>query len=52
MHIFHTTLAFKRTNIPRNTHWSCNFSLPFKDLPLKLHVIQTPLQKLGRNSLY
>ena len=29
-----------------------NFSLPFKILPLKLHVIQTPLQKLGRNSLY
>ena len=24
----------------------------FKTFPLKLHVIQTPLQKLGRNSLY
>ena len=50
MHIFHTTSGFKRPNISRNTRWNCNFSLPFKNLPLKLHVIQTPLQKLGRNS--
>ena len=52
MHIFHTTSGFKRPNIARNTSWNCNFSLPFKNLPLKLHVIQTSLQKLGRNSLY
>ena len=52
MHIFHTTSGFKRPNISRNTRWNCNFSLPFKNLPLKLHVIQTSLQKLGRNSLY
>ena len=52
MHIFHTTSGFKRPNISRNTRWNCNFSLPFKSLPLKFHVIQTPLQKLGRNSLY
>ena len=26
--------------------------LPFKNLPLKLHLIQARLQKLGRNSLY
>ena len=26
--------------------------LAFQSLPLKLHVIQTPFQKLGRNSLY
>ena len=51
MHIFHTTSGFKRPNISRNTRWNCNFSLPFKNLPLKLHVIQTALQKLGRNSL-
>ena len=49
---FPTTSGFKRPNISRNTLWKCNFSLPFKNLPLKLHVIQTPLQKLGRNSLY
>ena len=42
----------KRPNISRNTRQNCNFSLPFKNLPLKLHVIQTPLQKVGRNSLY
>ena len=52
MHIFHTTSGFKRPNISRNTRWNCNFSLPFKNLPLKLHVIQTVFQKLGRNSLY
>ena len=51
MHIFHTTLGFKRPNISKNTHWNCNFSLPFKNLPLKLQLIQTPLQKLGQNSL-
>ena len=45
------TSGFKRPNISRNTCWNCNFSLPFKNLPRKLHVIQTPLQKLGRNSL-
>ena len=44
--------GFKRPNISRNARWNCNFSLPFKNLPLKLHVIQTPLQKLGRSSLY
>ena len=48
MHIFHTTSGFKRANISRNTGWNCNFSLPFKNLSLKLHVIQAPLQKLGR----
>ena len=52
MHIFHTTSGFKRPNISRNTRWNCNFSLPFKNSPPKLHVIQIPLQKLGRNSLY
>ena len=52
MHIFHTISGFKRPNISRNTHWICNYSLPFENLPLKLHVIQTPLQKLGRNNLY
>ena len=52
MHIFHTTLGFKRPNISRNTRWNFHFSLPFKNLPLKLHVIQTSLYKLGRNSLY
>ena len=52
MYIFHTTSGFIRPNISRNTRWNRNFSLPFKNLPLKLHVIQTPLQKLGRNSLY
>ena len=52
MHIFHTTSNFKRPNISRNTRWNYNFPLPFKNLPLKLHVIQTPLQKLGRKSLY
>ena len=46
------TSGFKRPNISRNTRWNCNFSLPLKNLPLKFHVIQTPLQKLGRNSLY
>ena len=45
MHIFHTTSGFKKPNISRNTRWNCNFSLPFKSLPLKLHVIQTPLSK-------
>ena len=45
MHIFHATSGFKRPNISRNTRWNCNFSLPFKNLPLKLYVIQTPLQK-------
>ena len=52
MHIFHTTSGFKRPNISRNTRWNFHFSLPFKNLPLKLHVVQTPVQKLGRNSLY
>ena len=52
MHIFHTTSGFKRRNVSRNTSWNCNFSLPFKNLLLKLHVIQNKLQKLGRNSLY
>ena len=52
MHIFHTTSAFERPNISRNTFWNCNFSLPFKNLPLKLLVIQTSLQKLGRDGLY
>ena len=47
--IFYTT---KRPNISRNTGRNCNFSLPFKNLPLKFHVIQTPLQNLGRNSLF
>ena len=51
MHIFHTTSGFKRPNISRNTRWNCNFPLPFQNLPLKLHMIQTQLQKLGRNSL-
>ena len=46
------TSGFKRLNVSRNTRWNCNVSLPFNNLPLKLHVIQTPLQKLGRNSLY
>ena len=46
------TSGFKIPNISRNTRWSCNLSLLFKNLPLKLHVIQTPLQNLGRNSLY
>ena len=52
MHIFHTTLGFKIPDISRNTRWNCNFSLPFKNVPLKLHVIQTPLHELGRNSHY
>ena len=52
MDIFHTTSGFKKPNISRNTRWNCNFSLPFKNLPLKLHLIKTPLQKLGRNNLY
>ena len=52
MHIFHTTSGFKRPNISINTRWNCNFSLPLKNLSLKLHVIQTKLQKPGRNSLY
>ena len=52
MHMFDTTSGFKKPNISRKTRWNCNFSLPFKNLPVKLHVIQTPLQKLGRNSLY
>ena len=52
MRIFHTTSGFKRPNISRNIRWNCNFSLPFKNLPLKHHVIQTPLQKILRNSLY
>ena len=51
MHIFHTTSGFKKPNISRNTRWNCNFSLPFRNLPLQLHVIQTKLPKLGRNSL-
>ena len=42
MYIFHTTSGFKRPNISRNTRWNCNFSLPFKSLPPKLHVIETP----------
>ena len=49
MYIFHRTSGFERPNISRNTRWNCNFSLPFKNLPLKLYVIQT---SLGRNSLY
>ena len=52
MDIFHTTSGFKRPNISRNTRWNCNFSLPLKKLPLKFHLIQTPLQKLGQNNLY
>ena len=52
MHIFHMTSGFKIPNMSRNTRWSCNLSLLFKNLPFKLHVIQTPLQNLGRNSLY
>ena len=52
MHIFHTASGYKRPNVSRNTRWNCNFSLPFKNLRLKLHVIQTPLHKLGRISLY
>ena len=44
--------VFKRPNISRNTRWNWNFSLPFKNLLLKLHVIQTSLYKLGRNSRY
>ena len=52
MHIFHTTSGFKRPNISRNTCWNLNFFLSFKNLLLKLQVIQSPLQKLGRNSLY
>ena len=35
--------SVKKPNISRNTPWNCNFSLLFKNLPLKLHVIQTPL---------
>ena len=41
MHIFHSTSGFKGPNISRNTRCNCNFSLPFKKLPLKLPVIQT-----------
>ena len=52
MHIFYTTSGFKRPNISRNTRWNGNFSLPLKNLSLKLHLIQTKLQKPGRNSLY
>ena len=52
MHIFHTTSGFKRPNISRNTHWNFNFPLPYKNLPLKLQVIQTPFQNLGRNSFH
>ena len=52
MHIFHTTSGFKRPNISRSTRWNRNFSLHFKTLPLKLHLIQTLLHKLGRNSRY
>ena len=52
MYVFHMTPGFKRPNISRNTRWNCNFSLPLKNLPVKLHVVQTPLRKLGRNSLY
>ena len=44
--------GFKRPNISRNTCWNCNFSLPFKNLPLELHLIETPLQKPGQNSLH
>ena len=47
-----STRPNKRPNISRNTRWNCSFSLPFKNLPLKLHFIQTPLQKQGRNSLH
>ena len=36
----------------RNTRLNCNFPLPFKNLPLKLHLTETPLLKLLRNSLY
>ena len=52
MRIFHMTSDFKIPNILRNTRWNCNFSLPLQNLPLKLHVIQIPLQNLGRNSFY
>ena len=52
MLIFHTTSGFKRPNMSRNTRWNCNVSLLFKNLLLKLYVVQAPLQKLGRNSLY
>ena len=52
MYIFHTTSGFNRPNISRNTRWNCNFSLPLKNLPLKLHVIQTTLQKLGLPIVY
>ena len=52
MHIFQTTSGYKRPYISRNTRWNCNFSLPFKTLSLKLHVIQAKLQTPGQNSLY
>ena len=45
MHIFHPTSSFKRPDISRNTCWNCNCSLPFKNLPLKLPVIQTSTLK-------
>ena len=34
MHLYHMTSGFKTPNIARNTRWNCNFSLPFKNLPL------------------
>ena len=52
MHIFHTTSGFKRPIFQEILVGIFIFSLPFKNLPLKLHVVQTPVQKLGRNSLY
>ena len=48
MHIFHTTSGFKRSNISRNTRWNFNSSLPFKNLPLKFHVIQTHSKSLDK----
>ena len=48
MHNLHTTSGFKRPNISRNTRWNCNFSLPFKNLPLKLHVITLKTRKKKR----
>ena len=43
------TSGFKILNISSNTNWNCNFSLPFKHLPLKLHVIQ---ERKCYNSFY
>ena len=52
MHIFHTTSGFKRPNVSRNTRRNCNFSLPFKNLPLKLHVDPTSILKtIAKHSL-